>query len=93
MAPFCLDATEVTVRAWAACARSGACPPAPDAGHLLQWTSSSEPCDEPGGCRVRRGGGWSSRTASRVNAGIRFADPPTQRQPDLGFRCAAPIVR
>jgi formylglycine-generating enzyme required for sulfatase activity len=29
VAPFCMDATEVTVRAYSACVRAGHCPPAP----------------------------------------------------------------
>lgn len=53
-------------------------------GNVWEWTSTK---DE--GVRIRRGGGWSSGDSSRVSAAIRFADQDTQRQADLGFRCAA----
>ena len=58
------------------------------AGNVWEWTSSRDDCGRAEQCPIRRGGGWSSKTANRVNAGVRMGDQRTQRQTDIGFRCA-----
>lgn len=57
-------------------------------GNVWEWTASRDSLEGGVACRVRRGGGWSSNSSSRVTATVRFCDPPEQRQTDIGFRCA-----
>lgn len=39
--------------------------------------------------RVNRGGGWMNEGASDVRAAVRYPDPPSVRDINLGFRCAS----
>jgi len=54
------------------------------AGNVWEWTSNSTGSD----ARVARGGGWSSLVASNLGASGRTERPSTNRNNDLGFRCA-----
>jgi formylglycine-generating enzyme required for sulfatase activity len=63
------------------------------AGNVWEWTSSETiygAASRGGGnpVRVARGGGWADSNPWRLSAASRFADKPTRRSSDLGFRCA-----
>lgn len=65
------------------------------AGNVWEWTSSESVAGADsrgrGGTPVKiaRGGGWHEEAPSDVTASIRFADLPSRRDADLGFRCAS----
>ena len=64
------------------------------AGNVWEWTSSATVvfADSRGRggtpAKIARGGGWIDTEPGTVSATVRFADVPTRRSPDLGFRCA-----
>ena len=62
------------------------------AGNVWEWTSSSY-CPYPqtecvSTDRVTRGGGWCSKSSVLVRTTVRDHRPPTERTPNIGFRCA-----
>ncbi|MFQ5716144.1 MAG: formylglycine-generating enzyme family protein [Nitrospinales bacterium] len=54
-------------------------------GNVWEWTSTSE-----GKNKVLRGGSWFS-SAHWVRSAVRITNPPTRRNPDMGFRCAKSV--
>jgi formylglycine-generating enzyme required for sulfatase activity len=59
------------------------------AGNVWQWTGSVF-SPERKDARVCRGGGWSDARALDFRGAYRDAHAPTNRDSDLGFRCAGP---
>jgi formylglycine-generating enzyme len=59
------------------------------AGNVWQWTGSAF-SPERKDARVCRGGGWSDARALDFRGAYRDAHAPTNRDSDLGFRCARP---
>ncbi len=61
------------------------------AGNVWEWTASHYSQDYSSGRtfteRVVRGGGWADTDPSTVRATVRHKTSPTDRSPDLGFRC------
>jgi formylglycine-generating enzyme required for sulfatase activity len=65
------------------------------AGGVWEWTSSETVVGADsrgrGGTpvKVARGGGWAETDPRNVTAAVRFADLPSRRDAQLGFRCAS----
>ncbi len=66
-------------------------------GNVREWTASDYQA-YPGGTvepgtagKVNRGGSWVMRPEKVLRAHTRGVDPPTESQPDLGFRCAVDL--
>lgn len=57
------------------------------AGNVSEWTSSPSSSDRRD-TRVYRGGGWSDARALDFRGAYRDAHAPSNRDGDLGFRCA-----
>jgi formylglycine-generating enzyme required for sulfatase activity len=57
------------------------------AGNVSEWTSSPSAADQRD-TRVYRGGGWSDARALDLQGAFRDAHAPTNKDSDLGFRCA-----
>jgi formylglycine-generating enzyme required for sulfatase activity len=57
------------------------------AGNVSEWTSSPSSADQRD-TRVYRGGGWSDARALDFQGAFRDAHAPTNKDSDLGFRCA-----
>lgn len=57
------------------------------AGNVWEWTSSVFSSDRKD-AQVCRGGGWSDARALDFRGAYRDAHAPTNRDSDLGFRCA-----
>jgi formylglycine-generating enzyme required for sulfatase activity len=62
------------------------------AGNVSEWTSSPfGPADKKDPSRITRvcrGGGWEDANALDLRGSTRVAHAPTNRDSDLGFRCA-----
>jgi formylglycine-generating enzyme required for sulfatase activity len=63
-------------------------------GNVAEWTSTGDmvATDSRGRggtpVKIARGGSWADTDAGKLSAAYRLLDLPTQRAPDLGFRCA-----
>ncbi len=57
------------------------------AGNVWEWTSSPSSADRRD-TRVYRGGGWSDARALDFRGAYRDAHAPSNKDADLGFRCA-----
>jgi formylglycine-generating enzyme required for sulfatase activity len=57
------------------------------AGNVSEWTSSPSSSDRKD-TRVYRGGGWSDARALDFRGAYRDAHAPSNKDSDLGFRCA-----
>jgi formylglycine-generating enzyme required for sulfatase activity len=62
------------------------------AGNVWEWTSNGYSGDysknRTDAARVRRGGGWGDDDASVVRSSVRSRRAPSNRNSNLGFRCA-----
>ncbi len=61
------------------------------AGNVQEWTASSHSGDyskSPGVDRVFRGGGWTYDNPALVRGQDRHRGAPTERNIEIGFRCA-----